>query len=199
MKGRVTHFAPTAYKLMPWKNGAGSTTELLIAPEGASVQSGFDWRISLAQVPVSGPFSSFPGYQRTIMLLQGDPMRLLHQAQGEHQLLPFQPYEFQGAWQTEGILSGRPVEDFNVMVRNAYGRARVDVQKASEQSVFALQDAPLHFIHCWQGAASVTMQNQKTTLCEKESLLIEDGVDIVIHAGSSSSIVIIVTFIPSSN
>jgi environmental stress-induced protein Ves len=193
MKQRVTHFSPSAYKVMPWKNGAGSTTELAIAPQGASVQSGFDWRISLAQVPSSGPFSSFPNYQRTILLLRGDPMRLVHQGQGDHLLQPFQPYDFHGAWQTEGILTGRPVEDFNVMVRNDFGQARVHVQKGTENPVFSLQNANLHFIYCYQGTATVEMQTQQVSLADEDSILIEVGSNMKVHTGSTSSTILIVS------
>lgn len=193
MKNRVTHYSPSAYKIMPWKNGAGSTTELLISPKGASVQSGFDWRISLAQVASSGPFSSFPGYLRTIMLLRGDPMRLRHQDQGEHFLESFQPYDFHGAWQTEGILTGQPVEDFNVMVRDGYGHAQVNVQNGSENPIFSLQNAPIHYIYCYQGSFTIKMQNQKHQLPEQESIMIEDSCDLSLHADSMISTAIIVS------
>ena len=49
----------------PWKNGGGSTTEIAIAPLGATVDK-FDWRISLATIANSGPFSVFPGVDRTL-------------------------------------------------------------------------------------------------------------------------------------
>lgn len=199
MKERVTHYSPSAYKVMPWKNEAGSTTELQISPPDASVQSGFDWRISLAQVPASGPFSSFPGYQRTIMLLRGDPMRLVHQDHGEHLLKSFQPYDFHGAWKSEGILTGRPVEDFNVMVRDGYGHARVDVQKGSEKPLFVLQDAPLHFIYCCAGTVTAELQNKKYKLAEQESLLIEEGFNLKVHTDSTLSIAIIVTISRASS
>eukprot|EP01042_Synura_sphagnicola_P007286 gene7286-9332_t len=35
--------------VMPWKNGGGTTTEMAVAPEGASLND-FDWRISMAHV-----------------------------------------------------------------------------------------------------------------------------------------------------
>jgi len=51
--------------VMPWKNGGGTTTEIAVAPEGASLND-FDWRISMAHVGADGPFSSFPGIDRTL-------------------------------------------------------------------------------------------------------------------------------------
>ena len=44
----------------PWKNGGGSTTEIAVWPNGAGLDE-FDWRISLATITQSGPFSFFPG------------------------------------------------------------------------------------------------------------------------------------------
>jgi environmental stress-induced protein Ves len=193
MPDHVTHLTPSAYKVMPWKNGAGSTTELFIAPPGASVQSGFDWRISLAQVPASGPFSVFPAYQRTIVLLQGDPMHLVHEGRGRHELRALQPYDFHGSWPTEGLLTGQPVEDFNVMVRDGFGRARVDVQKASENPDYSVQCDDLCFIYCHQGSFTVALQNQKKRLTEHEALLTEHGRNALLKAESPSSIALIVS------
>ena len=51
----------------PWKNGGGSTTEIAIAPPGAGLDD-FDWRISLATISEDGPFSVFPGIDRTLIL-----------------------------------------------------------------------------------------------------------------------------------
>ena len=59
----------------PWKNGGGSTTEIAIAPLGAGFDD-FDWRISLATITASGPFSSFPGIDRSLMLVDGDSVQL---------------------------------------------------------------------------------------------------------------------------
>ena len=50
----------------PWKNGGGCTTEIAIAPPGASLDA-FEWRISLATIAASGPFSAFPGVDRTLV------------------------------------------------------------------------------------------------------------------------------------
>ncbi len=41
---------------MPWKNGGGSTLELLQEP---AADGGFHWRLSIADVATPGPFSTF--------------------------------------------------------------------------------------------------------------------------------------------
>src|SRR5262245_21856206 len=59
----------------PWKNGAGLTRELAVAPRGATVVD-FDWRISVARIDRDAPFSAFDGIDRCITLLRGKGMRL---------------------------------------------------------------------------------------------------------------------------
>jgi environmental stress-induced protein Ves len=58
-----------------WKNGGGSTTEIAVAPPGASLDD-FDWRISMARVASDGPFSEFPGIDRTLAIVKGNGMSL---------------------------------------------------------------------------------------------------------------------------
>lgn len=60
---------------MPWKNGSGSTTEILVMPENADL-SNFDWRISLATIASAGPFSIFPGIDRSLSLVDGAGVEL---------------------------------------------------------------------------------------------------------------------------
>ena len=59
----------------PWKNGGGSTTEIAVAPPGAGFDD-FDWRVSLATITQDGPFSVFPGIDRTLALVDGDGVLL---------------------------------------------------------------------------------------------------------------------------
>ena len=60
---------------VPWKNGGGSTTEIMIEPPGAQFHD-FDWRISLATIAQDGPFSLFPGVDRTLALVEGPGLML---------------------------------------------------------------------------------------------------------------------------
>ncbi len=71
----VRLLTPADFHPMPWKNGAGRTTEIAVYPPGASLDA-FLWRVSIADVERDGPFSRFPGIDRTIVLLEGGGMRL---------------------------------------------------------------------------------------------------------------------------
>ena len=59
------------HRRMPWKNGGGMTVEIAVSPEGAGIED-FDWRVSMAFVEQDGPFSIFPGIDRTLAVLSGD-------------------------------------------------------------------------------------------------------------------------------
>jgi environmental stress-induced protein Ves len=63
------------HKRMPWKNGGGETVEIAVSPEDAGL-AGFDWRVSMATVATDGPFSIFPGIDRTLAILDGNGMVL---------------------------------------------------------------------------------------------------------------------------
>ncbi|MGO6905167.1 HutD family protein, partial [Rhizobium ruizarguesonis] len=63
------------YKRMPWKNGKGETVEIAVFPPDASIND-FDWRVSMATVAEDGPFSIFPGIDRTLAILDGNGMVL---------------------------------------------------------------------------------------------------------------------------
>jgi uncharacterized protein len=63
------------YREVPWKNGGGLTREVFVQWSDDS-QSRWDFRISLATVADSGPFSTFDGVDRTIAVLEGRGFRL---------------------------------------------------------------------------------------------------------------------------
>jgi environmental stress-induced protein Ves len=57
---------------MPWKNGGGAAVEYVRHP----AEGDFDWRLSVARVEADGPFSTFPGVDRILVLLTGIGMDL---------------------------------------------------------------------------------------------------------------------------
>jgi environmental stress-induced protein Ves len=116
---------------VPWKNGGGSTTELVIAPPEAGFDD-FDWRISLATIASDGPFSRFPGVDRTLMLVEGHG--ITHDIDGAARVLLCEDEPvacFDGAAQVLAKLNHGPTTDFNIMTRRArchheFGRRQVN-------------------------------------------------------------------------
>lgn len=102
----------------PWKNGGGATRELACWPPGSGADD-FDWRVSVATIAKSGPFSVFPGVDREIMLLDGDGVHLQAQdCRFGHTLdQRWQPLAFAGDAAIDCALLGGMSTDFNLMLR----------------------------------------------------------------------------------
>ena len=121
---------PADYRSMPWKNGGGRTTEIATHPPGASLDT-FLWRASLADVGCDGPFSPFPGVDRTIVLLDGAGMRLREGPRDVALTTPFAPHEFSGDEAVDCALVAGPVRDFNAMFRRGRARGSIAVARGS--------------------------------------------------------------------
>jgi environmental stress-induced protein Ves len=109
---------------VPWKNGGGLTREVAAAPEGAALGE-FDWRVSTAEVRSAGPFSIFPGVQRTLCVLEG---RLALEVEGAPavRLAPHSaPYVFSGDLPAHARPGPEAVVDLNIMTRRGRFGARV--------------------------------------------------------------------------
>ncbi len=119
----------TDYRIMPWKNGGGTTTEIFASPEGVI---DFDWRVSIATVSADGPFSTFPGFERHIMVLEGNGMTLEVENAGTVDLASLRPYSFSGDSRVDGRLRSGPVKDFNLMVRRDFGVGTLQVQQTDK-------------------------------------------------------------------
>jgi uncharacterized protein len=109
----VTLLTVSAYRAMPWRNGLGTTTEIAIEP-GADGR--FRWRLSIADVPQSGPFSRFDGYDRVIAVVDGAGMHLAVAGRPTVWLgRDSAPYDFPGDAPTDCTLIGGPIRDFNLI------------------------------------------------------------------------------------
>ena len=124
-----THrFERAGLPVRPWKNGGGVTREIVSWPVGSSVRD-FDWRVSIAHIASSGAFSTFPGVDRVITLLEGSGVKL-HSVDNtvNHRLdQPMRPFAFAGDKPVQANLLGPDCHDFNVMTRRAVCSASVQV------------------------------------------------------------------------
>lgn len=104
-----------------WKNGGGWTREILRGP----AEGEWDWRVSVAEVGSDGPFSTFSGCQRELVLLAGQGMTL-HFDDGEtHRLQP--PHGrlcFDGERAVSARLVEGPTLDFNLI----WKRERIETE-----------------------------------------------------------------------
>jgi len=144
---------PADYVRKPWKNGGGVALDLHVEPAGAGMDA-FDWRASIALVQRSGPFSHFPGVDRTIVLLEGTGMRLDSAAWHADMKLLFEPVRFPGEWAIHCTLGNGPTRDFNLMVRRDVARAQFTVMR---QHAATLPAADAMLCYVATGAVEVAM------------------------------------------
>lgn len=123
---------------VPWKNGGGLTYEIATFPVGAGIDD-FEWRVSIAEVASSGPFSHFDGCDRILTVLDGQ-LELRFIADGGNTVLcPGQSLWFPGDVAVMGNPIVGPVRDLNVMVRRGRWLATVTPWRPSLGTTIEMQ------------------------------------------------------------
>lgn len=119
----------SSFKRTPWKNGGGVTHEALRVPSSGDP---FLWRVSVAQIDSSGPFSDFAGYDRTMVLLRGRGIALkLGSAEPQVLRNVGDWLAFDGAAAAYCELLDGPCEDLNLMVSRSL-RTAARIERLSE-------------------------------------------------------------------
>jgi len=168
----VRALGPADYRRVRWKNDGGWTTELAVHPRD-DADGSFAWRISIAEIETSGPFSTFPGCDRHIALLEGVGMELRFDGAAARRLDRRLAFEtFAGEWKTDGVLIAGPVRDFNVIVRRDACTAEVLHRPLVGPMVF-FPDAAFWFIHLVGGRAEARVDDTRFLLEAGMSLQID--------------------------
>ena len=120
-----------SFTATPWKNGGGVTHEALRVPATGDT---FRWRVSIAQIDRSGPFSDFAGYNRKMVLLRGAGVRLTFDGARQSELREVGDLaEFDGAAKAECELVDGPCTDLNLIVTKSMGQVRAWVETLRER------------------------------------------------------------------
>ncbi|MGE0163972.1 MAG: HutD family protein [Dongiaceae bacterium] len=194
------------YRVMPWKNGFGTTTEIAIDPPNADLGGGFRWRVSIAAVQRSGPFSAFPGYDRTIMVVEGDGMDLtVGDAPTRRLDRLFEPFVFSGDEPAECRLLGGPIRDFNLMVDRSRLHARLDVFELDSARSVDLP-AVLHcVVYCFDGSVElagggsgqpVCLARHHTAVLDRAASCSDDGTRVAVTAAGSRTRIAVIGLTP---
>lgn len=114
----------------PWRNGGGVTRELAVWPAPGA----WHWRMSVAEVDRSGPFSRFEGIERWLAVVQGAGVQL-DVGVGPHAVeaaptsrtltVADAPFYFDGDAATDCHLRDGPSQNFNLMVRKSAQPSRM--------------------------------------------------------------------------
>jgi len=142
----LTILSPENFKTIPWKNGLGHTTELAISEDGNL--DNFDWRLSIASVVNDGDFSNFAGYQRNLVLIEGEGLVLDHRNGDVDTLAKLLDISrFDGGCNTHGALMNGGIKDFNIMTNQLTFSADVNCYIAQQTVTVALATDRLVFAY----------------------------------------------------
>ena len=170
---RIRHLKPADFRAMPWKNGGGQTLEIAFGPDGAGMDD-FLWRLSIAQVAQSGPFSTFAGVDRTLTVLKGEGLKLDFEEGFDVVVdVPWRPATFDGGRACRCRLIGGPVEDFNVMTRRGRATHRVRLLKLDDEELVEALENEVTALLVTAGAVEARVGGQALNLQPRELLLVE--------------------------
>jgi uncharacterized protein len=113
---------------MPWANGGGTTWEVTRHPADPATE--FIWRVSIAEIADTGPFSALPGLDRIFMLASPAPIGLRIN-DTEQQAGFARPIRFCGE-DAVACTTAEPATALNVMTRRGSARADVEVVQAQD-------------------------------------------------------------------
>ena len=142
------------YNRKPWNNGGGMTQDVWLWPEAAP-QDRFDIRLSLASIDTDGPFSSFPGIDRTITLVGGAPF-VLEFGDSRAQHMEFlQPFRFDSVQTPSSRLNEGAANAFNVMTRQGKWTHRVSIVHGGDPRDLPVPRNGIAVLHVVRGSWQV--------------------------------------------
>lgn len=174
---KITLLRSDSHRRMPWKNGGGETVEIAVSPEGVGLAD-FDWRVSMATVATDGPFSVFPGIDRTLSILDGEGMTLFIKGRAPERLTQAsEPLPFAADAPTSATLIDGTITDLNVMTRR--GRFTHSVRRVSVDGNSKVAfEAGTTLVLCHRGNAEIdgTALNAGDCLLVSESDVAERSI-----------------------
>ena len=182
---------------MPWKNGKGTTRELLIEPEGALFpRDPFLWRLSSAPIRESTVFSQFPGYARLLMVLTGEGLQI-----NGTPLLPLQMLSFSGDEITEAKLASSEVLDLGLIYDPKRVRAAMKSVEIEKKTKLDLSVDPGEcLLVLWnKGAGKIKAVGATHPVAEGDLVRIENHAQVSLFGEMASQVICIrVVFLQNS-
>ncbi|MBN9359910.1 MULTISPECIES: HutD family protein [unclassified Devosia] len=187
---RLIRFADLT--VQPWKNGGGATREVAAAKD-TDQAPGFAWRLSIATVDRDGPFSFFPGVDRTLVLLEGGGLSLHIEGRADPiALLPGDQWSFPGETRVDGRVTAGATLDFNVMTARGVAAHTVRRLGAGRHELAVAPGMTLALLSL--GAGVVEVRGERPALGRYDCLIIGpgtlavEGAMLVVEIGPSQSL-----------
>jgi len=171
---------PDRFVTVPWKNNKGKTTELAISDNGTI--NDFDWRLSIADVVEDGTFSDFSGFDRNLILLEGQGIKLIHDGHADLLDIPLSISSFNGASKTIGQLINGPIKDFNLMTRQ--GKYQVEVKTFTEQTTTKIKCNDLCFVYSHTDKIELDSNGCQYSIPKRHLSIINNESEITINANN---------------
>jgi uncharacterized protein len=164
----------------PWRNGGGSTQELLVWPAPDTWQV----RISVALIEHDGPFSAYPGVTRWFAVIHGDGVALELADSRIVQRAGDPPLHFDGDAAPACALLHDATEDLNLMVRGESGRGVMQIVSAAVPWISA---ATLRAVYT-ADVATLSITDHGTTALPANTLAwSENSAHLAWHLGGMSA------------
>ena len=158
-----------SFTATPWKNGGGITHEAMRVP---AVGDAFRWRVSVARIDASGPFSEFAHYNRKMVLLKGAGIDLCFGAGVKKSLRKVGEWvEFDGAVATNCELLNGPCVDLNLMIAKS-DTASVRVERLIESIAVSASRVETTLIFPIDGRIELKIAAEETVTLEPWDLAV---------------------------
>ena len=159
--------SPGDFITMPWRNGLGSTIEVLKHQPGDS----FQWRLSMADVTEDGAFSDFSGYDRCLILINGAGVTLTdNKTQTWALKSQLDTAHFKGEDLINARLHDGPIRDFNLMTRRQNCSAKVFTSQQHTTQTICL-DADLFLLFNVHGRTNFKLDNRPIETLDAQHLM----------------------------
>lgn len=178
---------------MPWKNGKGTTTEIVIYPPHSSIEiNNFTWRLSSAQVCESGTFSLFPNCVRQLTVLSGHGLRL--GIEGKDEIITAGSIlEFSGEGIVNCDLIDGPVTDLNLIFKKSGCRPEFKINSGPIDLPNVTNIKILIFVIL--GSLEIKITNETLNLSSFETAILEiessENKSITVLSGENTSYALI--------
>jgi environmental stress-induced protein Ves len=180
------------FKVMPWKNGKGTTTELYRIDVGSEMA----FRVSTAKVEHSGPFSDFSGYDRTLVNLGPSNMQLAIDGQDARTLAALEHIHFDGGAKAHCEVRS-PCDDLNFFCRKEQFFASTIVRRLKKPEFIPLLANSGWFLFVVSGRLCAHGPQGRETLLGPREVLIQDlggatGQDRLMLASASEDVCVLI-------
>jgi environmental stress-induced protein Ves len=160
-----------------------------VFPDGAGLAD-FDWRVSLATVAAGGPFSTFRGVDRLMLVLDG---RLELEMAGASPVAldgASPTFAFPGDAPVSALAPAAPVTDVNVMVRRGRFTAILERRRITGTAAVVSQDVTL--ILARAGGVELALPAHADELGPEDAARIEAARGALIRLRSAAPVDVVV-------